>query len=141
MLFVTGFLKHAGALALASAVVIGALGTSPARADDEFPFGFEMTLETRPQPGTKRMPTLEIGDNGEATFYLWCKDGKGQFSVAGNTVIFVPGPMQERACSPEQAAFDDGVIAALSEAATWKRQGDMVSFIGTKPVRFRINTN
>ena len=53
------------------------------------------------------MPTLEIGDNGEATFYLWCKDGKGQFSVAGNTVIFVPGPMQERACSPELAAFDD----------------------------------
>jgi len=23
----------------------------------------------------------------------------------------------------------------------WKRQGDFVSFIGTKPLRFRINTN
>jgi heat shock protein HslJ len=100
-----------------------------------------MTLETRPQPGTKRMPTLEIGDNGEATLDLWCKSGKGQFSVAGNTVVFVPGPMRENACSPDRVAADDDVIAALTEAANWKRQGDEVSFIGTKSVRFRINTN
>jgi heat shock protein HslJ len=141
MFSVTGFLKPASALALASVVMMGTLYPVSASTDDEFPFGFEMTLETRPQPGTKRMPTLEIGDNGEATFYLWCKDGKGQFSVAGNTVIFVPGPMQERACQPDQAAADDSMIAALSEATTWKRQGDLVSFIGTRPVRFRINTN
>jgi heat shock protein HslJ len=87
------------------------------------------------------MPTLEIGDNGEATLDLWCKSGKGQFSVAGNTVVFVPGPMQEKACSPDRAAADDDVIAALTEAANWKRQGDEVSFIGTKSVSFRINTN
>jgi hypothetical protein len=29
----------------------------------------------------------------------------------------------------------------LTEAATWKRQGDSVSFIGTRSLRFRINTN
>jgi hypothetical protein len=141
MFSVTGFLKPAGALALASVVMMGTLCPVYALVDDEFPFGFEMTLETRPQPGTKRMPTLEIGDNGEAVLDLWCKSGKGQFSVAGNTVIFVPGPMQQRACSPDRAAADDDVITALSEAANWKRQGDMVSFLGTKPVRFRINTN
>jgi hypothetical protein len=33
------------------------------------------------------------------------------------------------------------LIAALSEAATWKRQDDLVLFIGSKPLRFRINTN
>jgi hypothetical protein len=141
MVSVTGFFRHTGALALASVVVIGAFGAIPVRADDGFPFGFEMTLETRPQPGTKRMPTLEIGDNGEATLDLWCKSGKGQFSVAGNTVIFVAGPMQENACSPDRAAADDDVITALSEAASWKRQDDMVSFIGTRSLRFRINTN
>jgi hypothetical protein len=141
MFSVTDFWQRTGVLASLSVVIVGAFWVIPARADDEFPFGFEMTLETRPQPGTKRMPTLEIGDNGEATLSLWCKDGKGQFSVAGHTVIFMPGPMQERACLPDQAAADDSVIAALSEATTWERQGDMVSFIGTKPVRFRINTN
>jgi hypothetical protein len=32
-------------------------------------------------------------------------------------------------------------VAALSEAATWKRQDDLVSFIGTKTLRFRLGTN
>ena len=135
----TGFSRLA-AVALASA--IAAFATVPAHADSEFPFGFEMTLDTAPQPGSKRMPTLEIGDNGEATLDLWCKGGKGQFSVAGNTVIFVPGQMQDRArCAPGQSEADDDVLAALTEAATWKRQGDLVTFVGTKSLRFRINTN
>ena len=135
----TGFSRLA-AVALASA--IAAFATVSAYADSEFPFGFEMTLDTTPQPGTKRMPTLEIGDNGEATLDLWCRGGKGQFSVAGNTVIFVPGQMQDRAsCAPGQSEADDDVLAALAEAATWKRQGDLVTFVGTKSLRFRINTN
>ena len=133
--------KRVGALFSVSIALAGVLGTSAACAQEEFPFGFEMTLETRPQPGTKRMPTLEIGDNGEATLDLWCKSGKGQFSVAGNTVIFMPGPMEDRGCTPDRAAIDDEVIATLGEAGTWKRQGDMVSFLGTKSVHFRINTN
>ena len=63
----------------------------PAQAEDGFPFGLEMTLDAARQPGSKRMPNLEIGDNGEVVLELWCKGGKGQFSVAGNTVIFVAG--------------------------------------------------
>jgi hypothetical protein len=67
--------------------------------------------------------------------------GKGQFSVAGNSVIFVPGPLEDHDCPPARAQADDELIAALSGAATWKRQGDFVSFIGTKPLRFHLNTN
>jgi hypothetical protein len=123
-------------------VVAGVLGVVPARAEDSFPFGFEMTLDVARQPGSKRLPTLEIGDNGEATLDLWCRSGKGQFSVAGNTVIFVPGPMEDRAaCPPERAEADDELVTALSEASTWRRQGDLVSFVGTKSLRFQINTN
>jgi hypothetical protein len=138
---VTVFSTRRRVLVLMPIVLAGVLATRAARAQEEFPFGFEMTLETRPQPGTKRMPTLEIGDNGEATLDLWCKSGKGQFSVAGNTVVFVPGPMEDRGCTPDRAAIDDDVLATLGEAGTWKRQGDMVSFTGTRSVRFRINTN
>jgi heat shock protein HslJ len=72
---------------------------------------------------------------------LWCKGGKGQFSVAGNTVIFVAGALEDRACPPAKAQLDDELVAALSEAATWKRQGDVISFIGTRPLRFRLLTN
>ncbi len=131
------FLMRAAALVLAAVALIA----DPARADDGFPFGLEMTLDVARQPGSKRLPTLEIGDSGEVVFELWCKGGKGQFSVAGNTVIFVAGPLEDRSCPPARAQADDELVAALSEAATWKRQGDFVSFVGTKPLRFRINTN
>jgi len=100
-----------------------------------------IALQAARQPGSKRLPTLEIGDSGEVTLELWCKSGKGQFSVAGSTVVFLAGPLQDRGCPPARAQADDELIAALNEAATWKRQGDLVSFAGTKPLRFRINTN
>ena len=137
MFSVTSLVRQA-AVAL---VVVAAANTGPARADAGFPFGMAMTLDVARQPGSKRLPNLEIGDNGEAVLELWCKGGKGQFSVAGNTVIFVAGPLEDRACPPARAQADDDLVAALSEAATWKRQGDFVSFIGAKPLRFRLNTN
>ena len=112
-----------------------------ARAEEGFPFGTEMTLEAVPQPGSKRIPNLEIGDNGEVVLELWCKGGKGQFSVAGNTVIFVPGPIQDRSCPPAKAQADDELVAALAAVETWKRQGDVLTLIGPKPLRFRTNGN
>ena len=138
MFSVKSVVRHA---AVTLVLCVSAFQAIPARADDGFPFGSEMTLDAARQPGSKRIPNMEIGDSGEATLELWCKAGKGQFSVAGNTVIFVAGPMQDRGCAPARAQADDDLVAALGEAATWKRQGDLVSFIGTRPLRFRINTN
>ena len=82
-----------------------------------------------------------IGDNGEVVLELWCKGGKGQFSVAGNTVIFVPGQIQDRSCPPARAQADDDLVAALGSVETWKRQGDVLTLIGPKPLRFRVNGN
>jgi hypothetical protein len=131
-------LSRCAALALAAAWM---WAPAPAHAASEFPFGFEMTLDAAPQPGSKKLPTIEIGDSGEAVLDLWCKAGRGQFSVANDTVIFVPGPMQERGCSPARAQADDALLDALGQAATWRRQGDVVSFVGATTLRFRINTN
>jgi heat shock protein HslJ len=116
------------------------LTTMPARAE-EFPFGLEMTLDAPQMAGARRLPTLEIGDNGEAKLDLWCKSGPGQFSVAGDTVIFMPGAMTDSACTPALAQADDALIANLGTATNWKRQGDAVSFIGTTTLRFRVNSN
>lgn len=140
--FVTPRLKFAAALALAAAVALAAVlaGSAPANAQ-EFPFGLEMTLEANRMPGSKRIPSLEIGDHGEVVLELWCKGGKGQFSVAGNTIVFVPGAMENRSCPPDRTQADDDLLAALSDAATWRRQGDFVTLIGPKQLRFRINTN
>jgi hypothetical protein len=138
MLSATNSVRQA---ALALIVAAAGFQVIPAHADDGFPFGLEMTLDVAPQPGSKGLPTLEIGDSGEATLELWCKAGKGQFSVAGNTVIFVAAPLEDRACPPARAQADDELVAVLSEAAIWQRQGDFVSFIGTRSLRFRLNTN
>ena len=136
MVLVTRHFKLVAVVSLFAAFV----GIAPAQAQ-EFPFGLEMTLEAARMPGSKRIPSLEIGDNGEVVLELWCKGGKGQFSVAGNTIIFVPGAMETRSCPPDRAQADDDLIAALGDVATWRRQGDFITLMGSKQLRFRINTN
>ncbi len=126
---------------VAAAVLLTALAIEPAACEESFPFGNEMTLEALPQPGSKRIPNIEIGQNGEASLELWCKSANGQFSVAGNTVIFVVGQVQDRSCPPAKAQADDELLASLGEAATWKRQGDLLTLIGPRPLRFRMNGN
>jgi hypothetical protein len=137
---VMGFVKGVAA-GCAAALSILAVASGSARADEGFPFGMEMTLDALPQPGSKRVPDLDIGDNGEVVLELWCKGGKGQFSVAGNSIVFIPGPLQDRNCPQSRAAADDELVAALSATTNWKRQGDSVLFLGPKTLRFRLNTN
>jgi hypothetical protein len=133
----SGLYRASVALALLASVA----ATSATKAESGFPFGMEMTLDALPQAGSKRVPDLDVGDNGEVVLELWCKGGRGQFSVAGNTVIFVAGQMEDRPCPPAKAQADDELIAALTDAATWKRQGDSVFFVGPKTLHFRLNTN
>ena len=133
------FARRTSGAALMLLICLAAAGA--ARAESNFPFGMEMTLDAQPQHGSKRVPDLDIGDNGEVVLELWCKGGKGQFSVAGDTVIFVAGQMEDRSCPPDKAQADDDLIAALTEATNWRRQGDAVSFIGTTTLKFHINTN
>lgn len=110
-------------------------------AQEAFPFSSELMLDAAPMRGSKRIPNLEIGRNGDVIIELWCKGARGQFSVAGETVVFVPGPVEDRGCPPDRAAADDALLAALAEAATWRRQGDTLVLNGARPLRFRLNAN
>jgi hypothetical protein len=122
-------------------VLLALIAAGEARADTGFPFGMEMTLDALPQRGSKRVPDLDIGENGEVILELWCKGGKGQFSVAGNTIVFVAGQMEDRPCPADKAQADDDLLATLTDATTWKRQGDAIFFVGPKTLKFRLNTN
>jgi len=97
--------------AAVASVLLASIAGSEARAQAEFPFGMEMTLDALPQRGSKRVPDLDIGDNGEVVLELWCKGGKGQFSVAGNTIIFVAGQMEDRPCPADKAQADDESVS------------------------------
>ncbi|NEW90179.1 META domain-containing protein, partial [Rhodopseudomonas sp. WA056] len=118
------------AAVLATAILSGTATTCLAQSGEEFPFGLELTLDASPKPGSKRIPNLEIGDKGSVRLELWCKGGVGQFSVAGNTVIFVPGAIEDRNCPADRAEADDALVAALAAVTTWSRQGDFVNFAG-----------
>jgi hypothetical protein len=125
----------------AAALFISTLASGPVQADEGSPFCMEMTLDAVPQPGSKRVPDLDIGDHGEVVLELWCKGGKGQFSVAGSTVIFIASQIDDRNCAPGRAQADDDLLAMLTASTSWKRQGDSIYFIGPKTLHFRLNTN
>lgn len=124
--------------ALAAPIV---LIETPAKAQQGFPFGMLLTLQAAPMRGSKRIPNIEIGDNGDVTIELWCKAAEGQFSVANDTIIFIPGEVDNRNCPADKAQADDNLLAALADVATWKMQGSNLSLIGSRTLRFQINTN
>ena len=40
-----------------------------------------------------------------------------------------------------RARADDALLTALADAATWRRQGDMLVLAGSRQLRFRLNAN
>jgi META domain len=130
----------AGFAALGVAMSGSLFCAAPLRAED-FPFGMELTLDAPPMHGSKRVPRIEIGDNGEVQFQLWCKSATGQFSVAADSVVFIQGEVRENGCPPDRAAADDSLLAALAGATGWKRQGDQLILTGSRPLRFMLLTN
>lgn len=129
-----------GLLALLAAVAV-AFDARSSLAQSGFPFGAELTLDAAPMRGSKRIPNLEIGHNGDVIIELWCKGARGQFAVANHTVIFVPGPVEDRDCPADRAAADDALLATLADTATWQRQGDVLVLAGPRQLRFRLNAN
>jgi hypothetical protein len=115
--------------------------SAQAMAQEQFPFDSELTLDAAPMRGSKRIPNLSISANGAASLELYCKSARGQFSVAGESVIFIQGVVEDRNCPPDRAAADDELLAALAASTTWKRQGGDITFVGAHPLRFQLNSN
>ena len=107
-----------------------------------FPFGSESTLEIAPLKGTKRLPTLDIDDNGVAELDLWCANMKVRLIVVADTITVVTGPKTERPCPPEQARADEEILTALAQVANWRLEEDtLVLTGGPTELRFRLHTN
>jgi len=114
----------------------------PAKASDRaFPFDRELMLDAAPMPGSKRVPILEIDENGAASIDLWCASMRGQASVGGDSISIVPGPAQQAQCAPDRQSGDENLLAALAQVTNWRRQGDVIELRGATTLRFRLMTN
>jgi heat shock protein HslJ len=129
------------ALALAFGTAATACLAPAVAAQTEFPFGRELLLDARPMKGSKRVPMLDVDEKGLAEIDLWCNSVKGQLVVAGDTITIITGEKTERSCPPERVQADDEVLAALNEVTNWRREGDVLVLIGTRTIRFRLQTN
>jgi hypothetical protein len=113
----------------------------PASAQAAFPFEQEMLLDTRPLPGSRRVPMLEITADGRAQVDLWCRSGRAQVEVSGSEIKFALGEWREEGCTPERARRDEEMIAALSQVTSWRKRNDVVIFSGATELRFRLSTH
>jgi len=121
---------------------LAAICLAPAvAAQSDFPFGQELMLDAKPMKGSKRVPMLDIDEKGVAEIDLWCNSVKGQLVVAGDTITIITGDKTARTCPPERAQADDEVLGALNEVTNWRREGDVLVLIGTRTMRFRLQTN
>jgi heat shock protein HslJ len=128
-------------LAGAAATVVMAFSAPGFSAERGFPFDSEIMLDAKPMKGSKRVPVIGIGPNGEASMDLWCNSTAGRFVVVDNTVTVITGTRTDRQCDAARMRGDDDFLAALAEVTTWSRAGDLVTLQGARTLRFRVPTN
>jgi hypothetical protein len=109
--------------------------------ETSFPFGSALVLDAAPLPGTKRVPMIEIDENGDASFYLWCASARGSANVGQVTISLTPTAALPSQCTPDQISRDADLLVQLSQVTGWHRQGDEVDLTGTATLRFRLMTN
>jgi len=136
---VRSWLPHAIPVAVIGAATF--LHTAPNALAQSFPFGSELVLDADPMRGSKKIPVLDIGENGTTEIELWCNSVKAQFVVAGNTITIITGEVSVRQCPPERAHADEELLTALNQATNWRMENSTLVFTGGTTLRFRAQTN
>jgi hypothetical protein len=147
--------RRIGLLALVA--VLGSILPGLA-AESEFPFDHELILDASPMRGSKRIPILQIEENGATSIDLWCASLSGQTKVAADKIAIVPAPAPVPTvitaapaavpdpaapgqCPADRAQRDEELLSALTQVTSWRRNGDLVELLGAKTLRFRLMTN
>jgi len=109
--------------------------------DHTFPFGVELMLDAAPLYGSKRVPMIEIDDDGSASIDLWCASVRGEATVSDKSITIVAQAPDSAQCTAERQTGDQDLLTALSQVTGWRRDGDVVDFVGPTPLRFHLMTN
>ncbi len=86
----------------------------PAIGGEPFPFGSELMLDVAPMHGSKRVPMLEIEDDGSASIDLWCASCARRPLSATVRSRIVAGRRCRRNARRSASAGDADLLAALS---------------------------
>jgi hypothetical protein len=125
---------------LVAAILLGP--PAPGRAaDSAFPFGTELMLDVEPLYGSKRVPMLEIEDDGTATIDLWCASVHASATVGDSSITIVADQPEPAQCTPERQTGDQDLLTALSQVTSWRRDGEVIELTGPTTLRFRAMTN
>jgi heat shock protein HslJ len=106
-----------------------------------FPFGSELRMDANPMRGSKRIPVLDIGENGTAEIELWCNSVKAQLIIAANTITIITGEMSARQCPSDRARADEELVEALNQTTNWRMDSSALVLTGGKTLRFHVQTN
>ena len=125
------------------------LACGPASSADPFPFDRELLLDAAPMRPAKRLPSLTVAPNGEATIDLWCKTVSARVELADDAIKIEPGPLPEALpammgagqCSPQRMRADEDMLATLAQMTAWRQQGGALVLVGPKTLKFRAATN
>ena len=133
------FSDCAGLVVLSAAFFYAVIST--AVADNSFPFGRDLLLDAQPMKGSKRVPIVEINEDGTAIIDLWCDRVEARAEVSGDAITITPTSRAGANCPADRAQADDDMIDALQQITGWRRSADGVVLIGPRSLNFRLPTN
>jgi META domain len=113
-----------------------AIGIAAAPASEPFPFSTALMLDAAPMRGSKRIPMIEIQENGMASIDLWCASARAQATVGDNSITIAPGDLQSPQCDPERQSRDEKLLAALAQVTKLAAQWRAYRTIGRNPAAF-----
>jgi hypothetical protein len=133
--------RLATSVLVVAATVVVWTAAWPVRASEPFPFGSELMLDAAPMHGSRRVPMIEIEDDGTASIDLWCASLKAQATVNNAAITIVPGDAPPAQCDPDRQARDAELLATLTQVTGWRRSGEVIELIGAAPLLFHLMTN
>ncbi len=134
---------HGGGQGIALAGLL--LSSGFASSAEPFPFDQELLLDAAPMRPAKRLPSLTVAPNGDASIDLWCKSVSARVELSDATIKIEPGPLQEALpdmmsdgqCTPARMSADADMLAALAQVTAWRMQGSALVLAGPKTLKFR----
>ena len=91
--------------------------------------------------GSKRVPGLQITENGAAEIDLWCASGKGHAIIIADQITIVPISLQDNQCPADRLSMDEDLLNALTAVTNWRWEGQSLVLVGPKPLRFHPTSN